>query len=93
MKKFSIVLSVLAAIAALVGVYFAVVEFLKRKGYFNDEEELDDEGLSLDEEVPEETANEDESISFSEDEGDLSFMEEEAPEEENAEEAPEEPKE
>ena len=94
MKKFSIVLSVLAAIAAIAGIYFAAVEFLKRKGGLSEEEEFDEEGLSLDEDIPEEVVNEDESISFSEDDEELSFMEEEAfADEAPSEDAKEEPKE
>ena len=69
MKKFSVVLSILAAVAGLVGIYFAVVEYLKRKGYFSDEEECDE---CCDDVMPCED-EEEESMSFSEDDG-LSFM-------------------
>ena len=84
MKKFSIVLSIFAAIAAIGGVCYAVAEYLKRKGAVDEEEEdMCDPALDLEEEPC------DENISFSEDE-EISFMDEDDKEEEVKEEEPKE---
>lgn len=37
MKRFSIILSVLAFIAGLVALYFSIAEILKRRGYCDDD--------------------------------------------------------
>lgn len=73
MKKLSVILSILAAIAGLVGIYFAVVEFLKRKGCFSDEEEFEDCcDCGCDEDMGSMEEEDEDSMSFNDDE--ISFM-------------------
>ncbi len=88
MKKFSVILSILAAVAGLVGIYFAVVGFLKRKGCLCDEAEYDSD-CRLDDACCDEEAED--NMLFNDDD-EISFMGQEPSEEETYENSEEQPK-
>lgn len=57
MKRFSIVLSILALIAGLVALYFTIAEILKRRG-FSEDEDCDCCDCSCDDDAEEEPSEE-----------------------------------